>query len=234
MATVFLFWGTKGGLGMRVHINYIIEFISLLIAIFYYPYISKSFMRWFLPFLAFIFIMELVAGSLSYYITPKWTNASIYYLVSIIESIFYNFIFYKISHREGIRKIILLFSSISTIAFSFGFIFYTNDYNFYLPILIIFGFSLSTIALSYVYTSFTDDDKMVLITEPGFWIALGVSVFFSGTSIVFSLYNFIRINNLTVFGIKLYNFVPRILCIVLYSSISIAIILCKKKNKISL
>jgi hypothetical protein len=190
-------------------------------------------MKWFMPFLAFIFIAESITKyQVLYY--NYFPNANIYYIVSIIESVFYSYIFYTICTRKSIQRIIILFFCISTLGFIFGFIFYRNDYDFYLPVLIFFGFFLSAIALSYIYTSFTDDDKIVLIYEPGFWIAIGVSIFFSGSSIVFCLLDFIRMNNLVLFGAKLYNFVPRVLCIVLYSSISIAIILCKKKTKVSL
>ena len=71
----------------------------------------------------------------------------------------------------------------------------------------------------------------MLLNESGFWLAMGVSIFFSGTSIVFALHDLIIKNNLTFFGAKLYNFVPRVLSVILYASISIAIILCKKKTK---
>ena len=189
-------------------------------------------MKWFLPFLAFIFIGELIAKY--EYALLHHINVGFYYLIAIAESIFYSFIFYQLSNKSTLKKATLFFAFNSVAAYIIGFIFFRNDHSYFLPSLIISGFCFAVIALWYIYLKFvTDDDETLLINDPGFWIALGVSLFFSGTSIVFSLYNVIAKNNLNLFGIKLYNFVPRILCIVLYASISIAIILCKKKKTIS-
>ena len=209
------------------------EFASLLVTIFYLPYIKKSSMIWFVPFLAFILTVELTLAY-QYYYRKNWPDVIINYCLSIIETAFYCYIFYTITNKRLLQKIILFFLCSSIIAYIIGFSINRSDYSIYLPILIGSGFFLTTIALIYIYMLYADEDSMVLIYEPGFWVALGVSIFFSGTSIVFSLYDFIVENNLNIFGIRLYKFVPRVLCVVLYSSISIAIILCKKKTRISL
>lgn len=217
---------------MQFLIHNITELIALVIAIVYYPYLKGSFMKWVLPFLVFIFLAEL-------FITEKYftlikPNVIVQYTIGIIESIFYGYLFYNYSGRKILKKIILYFVILSVCMFLIGLSFYTKDYSFFLPALIVIGFFLALFALTFIYTKFIDDDNTILINEPGFWIAFGVSLFFAGTSIVFSLYDLILKNNLDIFGVKLYNFIPRILSVVLYSSISIAIILCKKKTRISL
>lgn len=187
-------------------------------------------MKWFLPFILFIFLGEIVA---KYIIADNiTTNISIYYLIGIVESIFYGFIFYSLNSRKIIKPFIVLYIISSVIAFLYGFCFYRVGYAYFMSVLIGSGFFLALIALGYIYTKFVDDEESLLISEPGFWIAFGVSIFFSGTCIVFSLHDYIAENNLTVLGVKLYNFVARVLSVVLYSSISIAIILCKKKIKV--
>lgn len=219
---------------MQIHLNLIMELISLLVAVLYYPYIEKSYMKWCLPFLAFVFGGELIA-SYGHYSQNKPLNISVYYLISIGESIFYNYIFYKICDRASLKKMIISFACISILVFSLGLVFDREDYKYLLPSLIFFGFCLAIIALVCIYIKFdNDENKELLFSNSGFWIAMGVSLFFSGSSIVFALHDFIVKQNLFLFGIRLYNFVPQVLCIVLYSCISIAIILCKKKNKISL
>ncbi len=217
---------------MQFLIHNITELIALVIAIVYYHYLKGSFMKWVLPFLVFIFLAEL-------FITEKYftlikPNVIVQYTIGIIESIFYGYLFYNYSGRKILKKIILYFVILSVCMFLIGLSFYTKDYSFFLPALIVIGFFLALFALTFIYTKFIDDDNTILINEPGFWIAFGVSLFFAGTSIVFSLYDLILKNNLDIFGVKLYNFIPRILSVVLYSSISIAIILCKKKTRISL
>ncbi len=217
---------------MQFLIHNITELIALVIAIVYYPYLKGSFMKWVLPFLIFIFFSELFA-KFNYKVLNQ-SNVIIQYIIGIGESIFYSYLFYNYSSRKVMKKIILFFVLVSVSMFLIGLSFFTKDYSYFLPTLIIIGLFLSLFALTIIYTKFIDDDNTILINEPAFWIAFGVSLFFAGTSIVFSLHDFIVKNNLDIFGVKLHNFIPRILCVVLYSSISIAIILCKKKTRISL
>ena len=217
---------------MHEYLHNISELICLLVALFYYPYIKKSFMKWFLPFILFIFLGEIGAKYLRD--GSGISNVSIYYIIGIVETIFYGYIFRQLYTRKTIKRLIDYFIICSVTAYVYCIIFYREGYAYYIPVLISSGFFLALIALVYIYTKFVDDEETFLISEPGFWIAFGVSIFFSGTCIVFSLHDYIVENNLTVFGVKLYNFVARVLSVVLYSSISIAIILCKKKSRILL
>jgi hypothetical protein len=155
------------------------------------------------------------------------------YLIGIVESIFYGYIFnnFYTGNTSKMALFFLIFISVSS--YLIGFFVDIKNYSYLINALVISGFFLSVVSMVYIYTKVINDDETLLIKEPGFWIAFGVSLFFSGTSIVFCLHDFIVKNNLNLFGVRLYNIIPRILCVVLYSSISIAIILCKKKNKIS-
>ena len=186
-------------------------------------------MRWFLPFLIFIFFGELFAKY--QYCVLNRSTISMQYFIGISESIFYGFIFYKLYDRIILKKLIIFLILTNTLIFSFGLIFFTNEFGYFFPSIILCGFFLAVIALGYIYTKYVDEDEIMLLNESGFWLAMGVSIFFSGTSIVFALHDLIIKNNLTFFGAKLYNFVPRVLSVILYASISIAIILCKKKTK---
>jgi hypothetical protein len=215
---------------MQFLLHNISELVGLLVAIFFYKYIKDSFMKWFLPFLAFVFAGELFT-TYKFYYNHSWSNINVYYLIGIIELVFYSYIFYQLIPISKIRKMIFYTCCINLILYTFSFLIYKGDYNYHLITLTISGFFIAFFALSFIYIKFISDEQTLLIEEPGFWISFGVSIFFSGTSIVFSLYNFIVKNNLTLFGVKLYNFVPRVLCVILYASISIAIILCKKKTK---
>ena len=218
---------------MQFLIHNITELVALIIAIAYYPHLKKTFMKWVLPFLLFIFSCELISTYMILFYPGKSTFV-IYYFIGVVEVFFYGYIFYKIINRALYRSVIKYLVVISVSVYIIGFILDNENYIFYIPSLILSSFSIAIFGLGYIYTKFIDDNNTILINEPGFWIAFGVSLFFAGSSIVFSLYDFIVKNNLNIFGIKLYNFIPRILCVVLYSSISIAIILCKKKTRVSL
>ncbi|MDB5209643.1 MAG: hypothetical protein JWQ30_470, partial [Sediminibacterium sp.] len=193
----------------------------------------KSFMKWVLPFLMFIFFGEIAIAYL-YFNNPSWPNTSFYYIIGISESIFYGYIFYRLCQSAIVKKIIFILTLIGLSIYSFGFVFYPNDYTYYIFSLIVSGFFFSFISLTYIYIDFSNDSQNSMVFDSGFWIAFGVSLFFSGISIVFCLHDYIVKHNLNLFGIRLYNIVPRILCVILYLSISISIILCKKKTKISL
>ncbi len=188
-------------------------------------------MKWFLPFLAFVFFSEVLA-SYQWYVL-KVPTININYLIACVESIFYGYVFYSLSHRVFFKKAILYIVLISEIGYIISFIFFRNNYAYFFGNIIASGFFIAVIALSYLYMKFMDDDdESLLISEPGFWIAFGVSLFYSGVSISFSLYEFMKRNVLILFGEKLINLIPQILSVILYLSISIAIILCKQKKKI--
>ena len=188
-------------------------------------------MRWFLPFLGFIFFAELV-GEYQWGVFGIPT-IDINYLIGIVESIFYGFIFYKLTNRLISKRLIFLGVLISVIVYIVSFVFFKKDHLYLFEDIIVSGFILSLISLMYLYFKSSDDDETILLYDPGFWIAFGVAIFYSGISISFSLHDFIKNNNLTFFGANLINVIPRYLSVILYSSISIAIILCKHQKKLS-
>ena len=124
-----------------------------------------------------------------------------------------------------------MFVVISVISYLITFSFSGKSLVYFFPNIVISGFFLAAIALFYLYERFADDEEILLISESGFWISVGVSLFYSGVSISFSLYSFILKNDISLFGQKVFVFAPRVLSIILYLSISISLILCSKKNK---
>jgi len=189
-------------------------------------------MKWFLPFLAFVFVGEMYAKYVGYVLLRS--NTYVYSCITIVESIFYGYFFYAITVKEISKKIIFILSCIN-IFISIFFLFLISYNPSYLFINLIFlSICFSFISLTYIYSKFISDEAAYLLSEPGFWVAFGVTLFFSGVSVVFSLHDFSMRHNLRLFGVKLYHIVPQALCVLLYLSISTAIILCKKKTRISL
>ena len=217
---------------MKFNINNLAELFSLVVAIIYYSYLKNSVMKWFLPFLAFVFVGEMYAKYVGYVLLRS--NTYVYSCITIVESIFYGYFFYAITVKEISKKIIFILSCIN-IFISIFFLFLISYNPSYLFINLIFlSICFSFISLTYIYSKFISDEAAYLLSEPGFWVAFGVTLFFSGVSVVFSLHDFSMRHNLRLFGVKLYHIVPQALCVLLYLSISTAIILCKKKTRISL
>lgn len=209
----------------------LVEFLSVVIAIVYYPYLKKTFMRWMLPFLIFIFFSEIIARLVGNYTN---NNLRIYCFISIVESIFYGYFFYNATKIIQFKKVILVLTFLSVLGFICALFVLERNIHFLYLNFVITGFFLSFIALGCIYVRFLDDQNLYLITDSVFWVAFGVSLFYSGTSIVFVMHDFIRSKKLWFMGLSLHNAVPQFLSILLYLSISIAIIQCKKKTRISL
>lgn len=198
--------------------NYITEIIVCLVVCASFHRLRDSCMRWLAPFLLFVFLGEVTAG----YIDPRY-NTQVYYLIDIAESLFYSYLFYNLSRNRFLQTGIVVLGIPNVLAHICGLIWFGSDTSFYIPLLIAGGFYFALISMLYLCERF-NSDAADLQTEPGFWIALGVAVFFSGSSFVFSLYDYIVKENLTLFGMKLYHIVPQALSVFLYGCICRAVI----------
>ena len=170
---------------MQLHIHNIAELISCLVAIIYYPYLKGTFMKWFLPFLIFICIGELLL-KYQWYVLGRST-VKMNYLIAVIESIFYCYIFYNLSNKILFKRIVSFFVLISVMGYCIAYYSNSSTYIYFFPNIIISGYFLAAIALISIYLKYIDDEELFLIKEPGFWIAFGVSLFFSSVSLSFSL-----------------------------------------------
>jgi len=97
-------------------------------------------MKWFLPFLGFIFIGELIEKFIKLAVIVN-------YLIGVIESIFYGYIFYHLSHRPVLKKTILFFVPISVAGYFITYFLCNKNFTDFVPNLIISGFFLAAIAL---------------------------------------------------------------------------------------
>jgi hypothetical protein len=199
------------------------ELAACIAAAYYHKYLNRSFMKWFLPFFIFIFIAELTEKM-------QINVFSISYVIGVVEAIFYSFVFYNLIEGRKNKNLIISLMSLVVLNYFIAYFFLDTDgyyQTYYVKNLIFFGFLITIIALIYLYQLFKNQDK--IIQEPGFWIAFGVVVFFSGISIVFLLYPFIVANNIRLFGEMLYKIIARFLCVVLYGSFIVSMVLYKKK-----
>ncbi len=216
---------------MKSYIYNIAELLILLFVAYCYPFIKRSYMKWFLPFLTFVFLGDFL-GKIQFQLTNK-PNYGIHYLIGIVESCFYCFIFYSLTKSKEIKKMTIMSGLLCLIIYLGSYFFYRNNLNTIFWCVTICGFFIVTTALAFLYKMAIDIERLSLCKEPGFWISFGVSLFFSGISISFSLHDYIIKNDLQLFGQVLHNTIPQILSLILYSCIIIAIILCKKKTKTS-
>lgn len=188
-------------------------------------------MKWTFPFLLFIFLAEFVA---KYQVEVlKTSTLNTYYIILFVETIFYSYMFVSQIKKMSTKKTLTIISVITFLVYGIAYFTY-SDYveSFYFNITIE-GIVLSVMSLIYLNSFVNDYERDKISHEPGFWIAFGVAVFFSVSTIVMSLHKIIVVKKLYFLGQQLHNIIPQILSVILYASISIAIILCKKKTRTS-
>lgn len=188
-------------------------------------------MKWTFPFLLFIFLAEFVA---KYQVEVlKTSTLNTYYIILFVETIFYSYMFVSQIKKMSTKKTLTIISVITFLVYGIAYFTY-SDYveSFYFNITIE-GIVLSVMSLIYLNSFVNDYERDKISYEPGFWIAFGVAVFFSVSTIVMSLHKIIVVKKLYFLGQQLHNIIPQILSVILYASISIAIILCKKKTRTS-
>lgn len=199
------------------------ELLGLLIAIRYYTYLKKSFLKWLLPFLAFIFVAELLAKYLNFS-RNRPALLVINYIIAITESVFYGFLFYCATSRKRFQLLIHILVTASVISYCLTYIFYPRAMSYFSVNLMASGFCLTLIALTYLFLEFSGNGPADLKRSPVFWIAVGVSLFFSTVCLSLSLYQVINIKSLKIFDIWLTNFINRMASVILYSCLAIGIL----------
>jgi len=137
---------------MLVYIHNIFELLSFFVAIFYYRYLKGPFMKWFLPFLGFICLGKFIANY--QHSVRKESAIAINYLIGIVESIFYAYIFYHLNHSRLLKKVIVFFVSKSVVGYLVAYSFYRETLRYFSPVFMLSGFFLAAIALVNLYMKF--------------------------------------------------------------------------------
>ncbi|RZJ99283.1 MAG: hypothetical protein EOO43_27055 [Flavobacterium sp.] len=203
------------------------ELFSLLVAILSVAKLKNSFMAWFIPYLIIIITVEL--GANNYWFAVKGNNSHFYVIINGISYYFFSFIFYKLTSNNLFKKVILI-AGIAFIGIMIS--------VWLQPVtgpkydIIVTSIALSSYACMYFYSTMQDDGKEDEYSYvSGLWIASGILIFYLGIIICFSLLNYIRENNLSVGGVRLYAFIPRCLSAILYSCFCISFVLWKAPMK---
>ncbi len=205
-------------------IHHYFEFLSLLVSIYCYRRLRNSFMIAFIPGLAVNFFVEVLTTYLSV-IGKGHSTIWIYNLFVPLTLLFYTYIFYKFAVYPFQKRLLIglygLYLGICLLDYLWlGSLFVFNNKIFAGG-----GIIQVVFACSYYFQYLQDDDNL---KDPkwtsGLWIASGLLIFFTGITIVFALPNFIYYNKLQIGGLPLYQVIPRILCVILYSCLSIAFV----------
>lgn len=208
--------------------SYYIEFLSLCVALYSYKRLKNSYMFWFIPFLGITFFSEVSSD----YIYHTY-QSSTYWIFSIlipITTLFYGYIFYCLIKDKRLKTIFNVLALIYLVANVY---FLATTDSFSTAIILISSVVLITLSCYYFYRCLLDDvDLNAFDVKSGLWFSAGVLIFYTGICIVFSLFDYIRAHHLTVNGVSLYNFIPRVLSIILYGCLIVAFFLWRKPQQI--
>ncbi|MBU3744910.1 MAG: hypothetical protein FGM61_10285 [Sediminibacterium sp.] len=210
---------------MHLYLYNIVELVCAGLAIAFFGYLRNQGLGGLLPFLVFISSAEILAVW-----QKEIARVSTYgtnYAISIAELFFYGYLFLSATREVYMKRLIQAGIPIILIATFIACFLFPQRYLAFYYCIILEGFFLTICALGYLYFQFDEDQIENPAYDPIGWIAIGVIIFFSGICIVFSLYEFIRMQQLIIFGEQIYILIPRMLSILLYSCISMAIITCK-------
>jgi len=215
---------------MEISLHHYFEFLSLLIAIIYIGKLRNSFLVLFVPYLLITLLVEL--GAAYIYHTYSMPTGWMYNFLNLLSHGFYAFLFYQFSIVFKHKRIIIILTGIYLTG-SLTYYLSTSFYVFSNYVIAAGGILQVILSCLHFYEYLQNDDYVKeRHYSSGLWIASGLLMFYSGITICFSLYNYILLNNLSVFNLPLYNIIPRSLSIILYCCISIALMIWKKPQKI--
>lgn len=93
------------------------------------------------------------------------------------------------------------------------------------------GFVISSYALLFLFSYFNlDDSKEEYKWYPVIPISIGLLAFYPVVNISFTFYSHLLRSEALIFGTKVYQFVPQVMSLFMYSCFTYAFYLCKKRN----
>ncbi|HLG40461.1 MAG TPA: hypothetical protein VI461_12365 [Chitinophagaceae bacterium] len=203
---------------------------SAIVAIIY----RRNLINWQLNIMIFylplVFIMEVYQGWQLF----AWgkSTASVYNIYKPVSVIVFGFIYYSIPIMVRFRKLIVGITAVYLIItitayLTIDSVFSTN--NTYLTLSR--GICITFFCVFFLISIFVlDNPEKEMFWRPLIWITIGAVTFYPVVSISLGFHNFLRDYNATLFGLKLYQAIPQLMSIFMYSCFIYAFYLCKKKS----
>lgn len=169
------------------------EIVALLTCLVFWKSSSKSTLRWFLPYLAFIVFVEIMGWYLPMILGKP--NAWVFNISVPIEYIFFSLIFYSYYERSLNKKLALTFIVLFAI-YAIAHSLINGIYLFNANYLLVGSLAMIVLSVLYFYEQYIKVDTGNIWAEPMFWITTGVFLFNAGEFSYNFLSKFIIKNNL--------------------------------------
>jgi hypothetical protein len=202
--------------------------VSVIFAFIYRDDLKRHGLFIFLPYLIFVFIQEL--GIYFYLLQYPDARTGIFYnIYRFITVMVFSFLFYHIPFKIQIKKIILLFFSIYLIFTFITFFFIHSIFTLNNYLGTAGGLIITSYGIFFLFFYFALDN--VLLEKrwrPQILITIGLVTFYPVINIANAFDKYLLALDAKIFGIEIYNFIPQVMSIFMYSSFARAFYLCRK------
>lgn len=184
-----------------------------------------------LPFyLLYVFIQETTITILVY-ANLVYSTGLMYNIYNPLATVFFSFLFTSIPFNRPSKKWImgLLVVYLTAVIGTYLFIQPIRIYNNYV---FLTGSMLTTLnAILFLFNYFKLDNRAEEKKwQSVIWIVIGVVTFYPVVNIAFSFYKFLLAYDAKLWGLHLYQMIPLIMSIFMYSCFTRAFYLCQKRN----
>ena len=183
-----------------------------------------------LPFLILVFIQE--AGLvLAEQFRDFTSNAVIYNIYRPVSVLVFFWVYYRIPFMVSFRRLMLWLTAIylGIVLINYCFIesiFTTSSY-----LSLIRGFLITLYGILFLVRYFNLDNLAEeKYWRPLIWITIGIVIFYPVISISLNFQKYLAAASANLYGLKLYQIIPQVMSIFMYSCFSYAFYLCKKIN----
>lgn len=204
---------------------------SVIAAIIYRKELKQRRVGFLLPYLAYVFVQEATLSALNA-LKPEFPNAIVYNLYRVLTVIVFAVFFSRVKFLERWHRLI----KITTIAFVLISIL---DHAFLEPITknssilgLVRGFILIVYGIlflfEYMQIESREEEKY---WRPFLWITIGIVIFYPVISIALYLQAYLLAKSATLGPFKLYQLIPQVMSMFMYSCFIYAFHLCRKTQQ---
>lgn len=202
------------------------EILALITSVVCWARIKSTNLRWFLPYLSFIVMVELTGRYIR--LVMHKTNTWLYLISIPIEYIFFAVIFYLHFKNKSYKRVAGYFVPLFSIFCIVNILLYQKASAIGI-ILLAGSFSMMMLSCFYLIDIFQRNEIINLLKYGMFWITVGVLLFNAGEFMYDLFFKTLRLNKLDRTA-KLFSDINNKLILVLYICISIGLIWTKKEK----
>lgn len=219
---------------MKTIIPFIYHFsllVSALMALVHHKALRSRLLSILIPFLLYLFIQEM---GIYVYLRkcPSGSTGIIYNVVyNPLSAIVFVFLYSRIpfNKKAGRLLLFLLLIYLLTTVITLAFLQPLTTLNFNLSLMS--GFVITCSGITFLFTYFNiDNTSEEKHWRPLLWITIGIVIFYPVVNISWAFHKYLLKYDATIGGIKIYQLIPQVMSIFMYSCFAYAFYLCKRKN----